>query len=156
MSRRWAPRLLLLAVVLVVLDIAAVLLDFEPDHLRLALLVCLAFLAGVVVVDSLGEVHEAWSDGPVRPAVPPGVDPGLAGYVRLVENHLSAASPDPVLRDRLAALCDERLARKHALTRQDPAAETLLGPDLLRDLAGPVRRLGHDEIDRYLERIEKL
>jgi len=63
---------------------------------------------------------------------------------------------DTALRDRLATLCDERLSRRHGLTRDDPAAEGLLGSGLLRELAGPPRRLRREEIDGYLRRIEEL
>jgi hypothetical protein len=154
--RRWLHRLTLLALVLAVLDVGAVVLDFEPDHLRLVLLVCLAFAAGVLFVDTLSDTHRAWADDPPRSGSASATDLGLAGYVRLIESHLTAATPDAAMRDRLALLCDERLARKHSLTREDPGAGALLGADLLEALAGPVRRLRRDEIDHYLERIEKL
>jgi hypothetical protein len=92
----------------------------------------------------------------VRPISLPGSDVRLAAYVRLVENHLTARTPDHGLRDRLGALCDERLERRRGLRRTDPAARGLLGGDLLRYLEGPPRRLSRDEIDDYLRRIEEL
>ena len=63
---------------------------------------------------------------------------------------------DTALRNRLATLCDERLSRRHGLTRDDSAAEALLGSELLRELDGPPRRLRREEIDGYLKRIEEL
>lgn len=156
MRRRWVWRALTFVVLFGALDIALVLLDFAPDHLRLLLLAALAFAVGVLLLDALADDAPAWRDETVRPMTSPGDDTRLGAYVRLIESHLTAAAPDAALRDRLAALCDERLGRVHSLTRQDPRAEELLGADLLRDLAGPVRRLRRTEIDRHLERIEDL
>jgi hypothetical protein len=152
----WVWRLVAAAIVFGVVDVASVLLDFAPAHGRLALLVALSVAVVAVVWDSLGDSGPAWSADPVRPMTTAGGDARLAFYVRLLESHRTAAAPSPALRDLLAELCDERLARKRGLTRQDRAAEALLGEDLLRDLAGPVRRLHRAEIDHYLERIEKL
>ena len=156
MRRRWLWRLATFGLLLAVADVGLVLFKFAPDHLRLALLMALGFMALVLVLDALADDAPTWRDEPVRPMLVPGGDHRLAGFVRLVEGHLTAATPDSALRDRLAALCDERLARKHALTRQDRGAEDLLGSDLLHDLAGPVRRLSRADIGRYLERIENL
>jgi hypothetical protein len=152
----WVWRLVAVVVVFAVLDVASVVLDFAPAHGRLALLVALCLAVVAVVWDSLGDSGPPWSAEPDRPMTTAGSDARLAYYVRLLENHRTAASPDGALRDLLVELCDERLARHHGLTRQDPSAEALLGDDLLRDLAGPVRRLHRAEIDDYLERIEQL
>lgn len=154
--RRWVPRIVLLVLLWAAADVALTWLDFAPDHVRFGLVVLLASVMFWLVVDSLGRTHTAWDDDPVRPMIPPGGDPGLASYVRMIEGHLTASAPDSAVRDRLAALCDERLLRTHHLTRQDPGAEDLLGADLMRDLGGPVRRLSRTEIARHLERIEKL
>jgi len=149
-------RLLLFGLLLAVADIALVYFEFAPDHVRLALLMGLGFIVFFLLLDALSDETPDWHDEPVRPMTVAGGDQRLAAFVRLIESHLTASVPDGALRARLAALCDERLARKHALTRQDPAAEDLLGGDLLRDLSGPVRRLSRAEIGRYLERIENL
>lgn len=156
MIRRWAWRLGGAVALFAGLDVGFVLLDFGPDHARVALIVALGVLVVSLVVDSLGGGVAAWSAEPVRPMIVPGADAQLAAYVRLLESHRTAATPDAGLRDRLAALCDERLARRHGLTRQDPRAADLLGEALLRDLAGPVRRLSAREIDAHLTRIERL
>lgn len=154
--RRWVLRLLTFALLFAVADVALVLLDFAPDQVRLLLLLSLGFAVALLLLDALADDAPAWRDEAVRPMTAAGSDQRLAAFVRLIESHLTAATPDGALRDRLAALCDERLARAHSLTRQDPAAEDLLGGDLLDALAGPVRRLSRTEIDRYLERIEDL
>lgn len=154
--RAWWPRVaggaLLFGVLLVVLTAA----DFEPDALRLGLLVALVVAAAGLVRDGLDVGSTAWSAAPEPSVVPAGADARLAAYVRLIEGHLTAASPDAGLRDRLAALADEGLARTRGLGRGDPAAAELLGTDLLDDLVAPPRRLRSSEIDDYLRRIEEL
>ena len=153
---RWARRAAGAAALFLVLDIVLTLFDFAPDHLRLALLVALTVAVAGLVVDSLAESGPAWRIEPMGTGGVTATDPHLASYVRILESHLTARTSDTALRNRLAALCDERLARRHALTRDDPAAEALLGPGLLRDLAGPARRLRREEIDGHLRRIEQL
>ena len=156
MSRRWGLRALTFLLLYAVSYAALQLLEFEPEPLRLFLLMALGFAVVVLLLDALADEGPPWDDDPVRPMVVAGSDVRLAAYVRMLESHQTSAAPDTALRDRLRALCDERLARRHALTRDDPAAEDLLGGDLLRDLAGPVRRLSRADVGRYLERIEKL
>lgn len=156
MRRRWARRVVVFALLFGAADVALVLLDFAPDQLRLLLLTALGFAVAVLLLDALADDSPGWRDETVLPMTVPGNDHRLGAFVRLIESHLTSATPTAALRDRLADLCDERLQRAHSLTRQDPAAEDLLGHDLLRDLAGPVRRLSRAEIDRHLERIENL
>lgn len=139
-----------------ILEVVFTWVEFEPDALRLGLLVALCVAVLALVQESLSDRGPRWSVHAVRPLSPPGSDVRLAAYVRLIENHLTARTPDRVLRDRLAVLCDERLERRHGLRRHDPAAQALLGGNLLRDLEGPPRRLSRDEIDDYLRRIEEL
>ena len=154
--RRWVRRAAGAAALVVVLDIALTVFDFAPDHLRLALLVALAVAVMGLLTDSVGESGPIWRVEPMGTGGATATDPHLASFVRILESHLTARTADSALRDRLAALCDERLVRRHALTRHDPGAEALLGSELLRDLSGAPRRLRREEIDRYLRRIEEL
>jgi hypothetical protein len=154
--RRWWVRTLAGLVVFGVLEVVFTVVDFEPHALRLGMLVALCVVASGLLLDSLGDSGATWASQPMPPLTPPGSDHRLAAYVRLVEGHLTAAAPDQTLRDRLRALCDERLERRRGLSRGDPAAEALLGADLLRDLAAPPRRFTGAEIDDYLRRIEEL
>ena len=154
--KRWVRRAVAAVALLVVLDIVLGVFEFAPDHLRLALVVALAVAVIGLVVDSIAEVGSAGRVEPIGSGVATATDPHLASYVRVLESHLTARGADAALRDRLAALCDERLSRRHALTRDDPAAEGLLGTELLGVLAGPPRRLQREQIDRYLRRIEDL
>jgi hypothetical protein len=152
---RWMRRAAGAAALLLVLDVLLSVFEFAPNHVRLALLVALAVAVSGLLLDSLAE-GPVWRAEPMGTGGVTATDPHLASYVRILESHLTARTADTALRDRLAALCDERLARRHALTRDDAAAETLLGSGLLHDLAGPPRRLRREEIDAYLRRIEEL
>ncbi len=141
---------------MLVLDILLTLFDFAPDHLRLALLVALAVAVTGLLMDSLAESGPVWRVEPMGAGGVTATDPHLASYVRILESHLTARASDTGAARPAGGLCDERLARRHALTRDDPAAEALLGSALLRDLAGPPRRLRREEIDGHLRRIEEL
>lgn len=154
--RGWARRAAGAAAVFVVLDLVLTRFEFAPDHLRLALVVALAAAVIGLLTDSLADSGSAWSGEPTGSGGATATDPHLASYVRVLESHLTARGADTALRDRLAALCDERLGRQHAVSRDDPAAETLLGPELLAVLGGPPRRLRKEQIDDYLRRIEDL
>lgn len=156
MWRRWLRRAALLAVLVVAVDVAATWLDYQPDHLKLLLVVVVVMGAVLVLLDTMLDSEPGWDVEPVRSMTVAGSDHGLSSYVRLIEGHLSAAAPDAALRDRLARLCDERLERRHALTRDDPRARELLGSALIDDLAGPPRRLSRARIDDHLKRIEEL
>jgi hypothetical protein len=104
----------------------------------------------------LGGDRPAWSPEAPLPLSAPGADAQLASYVRLIESHLTAGHPDDALRHRLQVLCDERLALRRGLTRDDPEARDLLGDALLRDLAARSPRLSRATIDEHLTRIEQL
>jgi len=128
---RVAGALLLYAVLEVTLTLAG----YEPDPFRLALVVGVGLGATGLVLDSMAASGPAiWTDHSQPSVVPPGADLRLAAYVRLVEDHLASPTPGSALRDRLVTLSDGRLAE---------------------ELAGPPRRLGRDEIDDYLRRIEQ-
>ena len=153
---RWARRAAGAAALFLVLDLVLTRFEFAPDHLRLALVVTLAVAVTGLLTDSLAEGGSAWVGEPMGSGGATATDPHLASYVRVLESHLTARGADAALRDRLAALCDERLGRRHSLSRDDPAAEALLGPELIGALAGPPRRLRKEQIDDYLRRIEDL
>lgn len=152
----WWWRLAGALVLVVLLDVVFTLVSFEPDHLRLALVVVLGVAVVALVWDTLGDSGAPWASDPYPTDLVPGSDAHLSTYVRLLESHLTAAHADTGLRDRLAALCDERLAQRRGLARNDPAAADLLGSAMLETLAGPPRRLRRGEIEDYVRRIEEL
>jgi hypothetical protein len=152
----WWWRLALALALFAVLQAVLAHFDYGPRPLRLGLVVALGVVVAGLVHDTLGDPGQLWTLSSVWPITPAGSDARLAGYVRLLEGHLTARTPDAGLRDRLAALCDERLDRRRGLRRTDPEAAALLGPDLVRDLSGPPRRLSPQTIDDHLRRIEEL
>lgn len=156
MNGRLVARVAFALGLFVVLQVIFSAVDFEPHAVKLALLVALCAAAAGLVRDMLNDGGPGWRVRTVQPITPPGADHRLAAYVRLVEGHLTAGTVDRGLQTRLAILCDERLLRRHGLRRSDPAAEDLLGADLLRDLAAPPTRLTRARIDDYLRRIEEL
>lgn len=153
---RWWRRVVGGVVAFAALETVLVLLRADPDAVRLGLLVatCVAVLG--LLLDALSDGGVRWDVEVARPPVRERGDPRLAAYERLLEAHLAARSPDPALRDRLAALADRVLAQRHGVDRADPRAAALLGPEVSTLLAGPPRRLTPAEIDRCLTRIEEL
>ena len=131
-------------------------MDFEPHLLPLALVVVVVVVAIGLLVDGLAIDDHSWSVEMDRWATPPGQDPRFSLYLRTIESHLTAQTPEPALRDRLADLASRRLEQRHGVRRDDPRAAELLGPDLTAVLDGPPRRLSRAEIDRCVRRIEEL
>ena len=70
--------------------------------------------------------------------------------------HLAARRPDDVLAGRLAGLTEQTLRARHGVDLDAPEAPALLGPDLVRLLAAPPPKMDHDDVARWLERIEDL
>jgi len=138
------------------------LLDFEPDPVRLPLLVALLIAVGQLLSDALGTeepVLRLWAvdvEDPLRPA---GQDARLSYLVQVLAQHQVARHPDGRLVECLAELADRRLLQRHGVRRQEDPERTaeLLGRDLSRVLTEtPGRRLSTAEIDRHLQRIEAL
>jgi hypothetical protein len=138
------------------LGVGSVAADFEPDPLRLGLVVALVVATWGLVLDSLADAGPSWTVEAAHPARPPGQDARTARNLSLLENHVTARTPDGALRDRLAALADLVLRQRHGVGREDPAAAALLGPDLTAVLGAPPRRLSRSEIERCVQRIEDL
>ena len=152
--RRWRAFWAVLAAV--VLYVVLLVLDFEPDPLRLSLLVLVCLAAAALFLDAFGGAEEGWKVEPVVWTSQPGLDHGFASYLRVLEGHLTVDVPDGILRDRLARLAKLQLGQRHGLTLADTRADELLGPELIAVLTEPPRRLSRAEIDRYVRRIEEL
>lgn len=144
------------ALLTAVLYVAFTLLEFEPHLVPLALLVVVAVAAVGLFVDGLGVDDQSWTVQVERWAKEPGLDPRFSLYLRTIESHLTAQTPDATLRDRFADLAGRRLEQRHGVRLGDPRAGELLGPDLTAVLDGPPRRLSRAEIDRCVQRIEEL
>lgn len=131
-------------------------LRWDPEPVRLALVIGLLLALIELLVSALDAAGPSWKVDSVIPAGQPGRDAQFSTYLRILEGHLTSKTPDGALRDRLAALADRRLVQHQGVRREDPRAAPLLGPELVRDLDGPPRRLSLGEIERYLTRIEEL
>jgi hypothetical protein len=105
--------------------------------------------------DSGGTAPADWSPTSAYAATSAGQDAGLAANTRLIENHLTARDVDPLLRDRLARMTDDRLSRL-GLSRTGPDVRGRLGPTLTAVLDGPPRHLQRAEIEECIRRIEEL
>ena len=152
----WVLRLGWLLGSVVVLNLALIVLGYEPRLVRVALLTTVCVAVAWLVIDVLGDLGPGWRVRIDAPLTEPGHDHRLAAYLRVVEGHLTSSTSDPALRDRLGRLVDRRLARRYGLARHDPEAAARIGPDLLAVLDGPPRRLSAAEIDRHVRRIEEL
>jgi hypothetical protein len=153
---RWGRRLAGGLAAYVGFGVLLVLLDADPDPVRLALLVatCTALLG--LVADSLNGDEPAWEVDIERPSVRDGGDPRLLRYVGLIDAHEASRTPDHTLRDRLAVLTDQVLRQRYGVSRHDPEAAAILGSELDDLLTGPPRRLSRHQIDRCLTMIEEL
>jgi hypothetical protein len=153
---RWGRRLVGGLAAYVGFGALLVLLDADPDPVRLALLVatCTAILG--LVADSLNGSEPSWEVDIERPSVRDSGDPRLVRYVGLIDAHESSRTPDHTLRDRLAVLTDQVLRQRYGLSRHDPDAAEILGAELTDLITGPPRRLSRTQIDRCLTTIEEL
>jgi hypothetical protein len=129
--------------------------DTRPRVVPTVLLVGAVVAIYGMLADTGGAEPADWTP-PVEYAVSPGgQDSGLAGNMRLLENHLSARDVDPLLRGRLARMTDDRLSRT-GLSWGDPEVQRRLGPTLTAVLAEPPRPLRRSEIEECIRRIEEL
>jgi hypothetical protein len=153
---RWWRRAAGAAAAYAVLEVTLVVLDSDPDPVRLALLVltCTALLG--LVADTLMGDEAVWVVDTDHHDVRPTGDPRLVRYVGLIESHLSAKGDDRALRDRLGTLAEQALRQRHGVTRDDAAAAELLGTELHDLFSGPPRRITLAQLDRYLTTIEEL
>jgi hypothetical protein len=129
--------------------------DTSPRVLPTVLYVGAVVAIYGMLVDTGGADPANWSPPGESAIGSTGQDSGLAGNMRLLENHLSARDTDPLLQGRLARMTDDRLSRM-GLSRGDPDADRLLGPTLSAVLAGPPRQLRTAEIEQCIRQIEEL
>lgn len=155
-DRRWWWRALVGAAVVGVVNALARVTNAQLDQLRLVMVVAVVVAAAGLVVDAAQVEAVRWYVPPEPRDEQGSTDPRTASYLRVLESHLTAREPGSALRDRLGELADQVLTLRHDLTRHDPGATALLGPELHRVLTEPPRRLGVDEIDRCVRRIEQL
>ncbi len=152
---RWLVRLVMVVVGVAALSGFAALEDTSPRVLPTVLYVAAVVAIFGMLVDTGGEDPANWAPAAESTVGSSGQDSGLAGNMRLLENHLSARDVDPLLQGRLARMTDDRLSRM-GRSRGDPQVAQLLGPTLSAVLAGPPRTLRTAEIEECIRRIEEL
>lgn len=159
MSGTAVRRVVLLLVAAVVVGVAATvaldLLDRDPSPPRVVLVAVLVGAVVAAVLQTSGE-PAAWENRYQRASIPPGQDARTSLFVRMLDGNRTAATPDPVLRDRLRRLTDQTLQVRHGLTRDDPRGAARVGPRLRSVLDGAPRRLSAGEVDACLSEIEAL
>ena len=153
--RRWWHRAGFAALVVALIAGFTLVEQASPLLLPTTLLVCAVVAIAGMITDSGGADPPDWQVPAEFAGTLSGQDSGLAGNVRLLENHLSARQADPLLRDRLIRLTDDRLAGL-GLRRGDPGVAQRLGPTLTGVLDGPPRALQPAEIEECIRRIEEL
>jgi len=159
-TRFWIGWLVATGVVYGVLWALLVALDTDPRPERLLLLVTLA--TAVLALANLAARTDSadWEVHSVGSVTPPGQDPRLGMYTRVIAGHLDARTTDPALRDRLAALAGRRLRQRHGIDLWDPAdtpqVDRLVGAEVREVLVGPPRHLGRAEIETCVRMIEGL
>jgi hypothetical protein len=153
--RRWIGRAAV-ATLLVLAVIAGALYEHTtPDLPRVVLLVCMGVAVVGLVLDFSSVPEPDWEVVTSHPVVPAGQDPGLSRNVRVLENHLTSRTVEPVLQRRLALLVDLQLAGL-GLRRGDPGVDERLGPTLCDVIDSPPRQLSRTTVEECIRRIEEL
>jgi hypothetical protein len=136
--------------------VAGDLFGLDPHPGRTLLVVALVVALSGLLVDSVVDQPPEWH--PEHPSREDwrGHDPRTGFYVRMLESHLTARTPDPVVRDRLTQLADQTLRTRHGIAPGSPEATGRLGPELIRLAGEQPRLLSRAELDHLLGRIERL
>ena len=152
---RWVVRAVLVGLGIAGLTAFALVEDTRPRVVPTVLLVAAMVAIYGMLTDTGGTEPANWAPAVESAVSPSGQDSGLAGNMRLLENHLSSREVDPHLQARLARMTDDRLARL-GLSRGDADVARRLGPTLSEVLASPPRRLKRAEVEECIRRIEEL
>jgi hypothetical protein len=154
--RQWLVRIPFVVGITVVAWVVATLMDYRPDLPLLALYIGVATALFTVAYQSFGDAPVGWAPQETVSMRLLGQDSGTNSAMRMLESHLTAAEPTPMLRDRLARLAEARMRQRHGFGLTDPEAKDLLGERTLGVLQGPVRRLSKADIAEAVTRIEEL
>jgi hypothetical protein len=153
--RRWVGRAVVATLVVLAVVGGALYEHTTPDLPRVVLLVFTGIALVGLVLDFSSVPEPDWEVVTARPVVPAGQDPGLSRNVRVLENHLTGRSVEPVLQRRLAQLVDLQLAAL-GLRRGDPGVDERLGPTLCDVIDSPPRQLSRATVEECIRRIEEL
>lgn len=150
---RWWLMTLAIAVGVV---LAAAVQGFEPDVPLVLLASVVAVAAVSLLLASAVPVPETWYAARRRGSRARGQDPALVSRLRRLEDHRARPHPGPEVRDRLAAVADATLRRRHGVGLDHPDGRARLSAPVLAMLEGSPRRLRVRDLDRCLHEIEEL
>jgi hypothetical protein len=153
--RRWVGRAVLATFVVLAVIGGSLYEHTTPDLPRVILLVFMGVAVVGLVVDFSSVPEPDWEVVTARPVVPAGQDVSLSRNVRMLENHLTSRTVEPVLQRRLAILVDLQLAGL-GLRRGDPGVDERLGPTLCDVIDSPPRQLSRATLEECIRRIEEL
>lgn len=153
--RRWIGRGIVATLVVLAVIGGARYEHTTPDLPRLVLLVFMGIAVIGLVLDFSSVPEPDWEVVTARPVVPAGQDPGLSRNVRMLENHLTSRTVEPILQRQLGLLVDTRLAEM-GLRRGDPGVEERLGSTLCDVIDSPPRQLSRTTLEECIGRIEEL
>jgi hypothetical protein len=154
-KRWWLPRLAFTVGLLLAAIGLARYEHVRPDAGRILLVIGVGVCVVALVVDLTTVPPPDWDVVPTITVRPAGQDPGLGRNVRILENHLTSRTVDPVLHHRLQTLTSARLSEL-GLRRGDPGVDGRLGPTLCQVLDGDPRRLDRGTLEECIRRIEEL
>jgi hypothetical protein len=154
-QRRWIGRAAVAALIVLAVFAVARYEHTTPDPLRVVLLVGAGVGVISLILDTAVIPEPDWEVETAHPVLPSGQDLGLNRNLRMLENHLTSRTVEPVLQLRLRRLTDDRLARL-GLRRGEPGVAELLGPTLSDVIESPPRQLTRATLEECVRRIEEL
>jgi hypothetical protein len=128
----------------------------NPDPVGVVLVTAAVVVLAGLLVDAAPPPRPTWVLDELHIADIQRRDPRTAANLRILEHHLSLARPDSALRDRLADLAEQVLRVRHGERPETARAYALMGPELTRLVNDPPHKLGREEIERCIRRIEEL
>jgi len=153
---RWWFRLVVMVAATIATFWAGERFDLDPDPVAVVLVTAAVVVLAGLMVDAVPAPPPAWVLEESHIAEIHRRDPRTAANLRILEHHVSVARPDSALRDRLAGLAEQVLMVRHGERPETARAYQLMGPELTRLVNDPPYKLGVDEIERCVRRIEEL
>ena len=153
---RWWFRLVVLVAASVGTLWAGERFEMSPDPLGVVLVTAAVVVLTGLLVDAAPAPTPTWVLDELHHTEIHRRDPRTAANLRILEHHLAQTRPDPALRDRLAELAEQVLMVRHGERPETARAYQLLGPELTRLVNDPPRKMGREEIERCVRRIEEL
>ena len=153
---RWWFRLVVLGAATIAMLWAGERFEMDPDPLAVILVTAAVVVLAGLMVDAAPPPTPAWGLEQSHNAEIHRRDPRTAANLRILEHHLALTRADSALRDRLAELTEQVLMVRHGESPETARAYQLMGPELTRLVNDPPYKMGREEIERCVRRIEEL